>query len=90
MSATEAREKTEADEKFQIAIDVLSAYERKHHPYIMESSVAKVMDAARVKDNSSSMDLKRLEENSSVSERISSSLPRILILIPSFWCGNRR
>ncbi len=67
MSATATMKKTkEIDEKFQIAIDVLSVYEGEHHPYIIMSGVAKMMEAARVKDNSSLTNWKRVEESLSV------------------------
>ncbi len=55
-----------ADKIFQIAIDVLSAYEGKHHPYLMESSVAKMMEVARIKDKSSLTTSKRLKKIFSV------------------------
>jgi hypothetical protein len=64
-SATEAQKKTskDADKKFKMAIDALSAYETKYHP---KKIVAEKMEKAEEGDKSSSKVLNRLKENSIV------------------------
>ena len=74
------------DEKFQIAIDVLNAYGRKHHG---RSSIVARMEKARAEDTSALTTSKRLKEKLSVSEEFSSSLS-CTDIDPSLSYRNRR
>ena len=88
-SATEARKKTlkGVDESFKKAIDVLSAYEKKHHPN-PKTPVAERMETAEETDTSSLMFLNMLKENWRVREEFAPLFRGyfvILMLIHSRW-----
>lgn len=63
-SATKAQKKPlkDVDENFKKAIDVLSAYEKRHHPKT-NTHIAKRMRSAEETDTSSWKALKELEED---------------------------
>jgi hypothetical protein len=88
-SATETGKKSskEADSKFEIAIRMLSDYQREFHPI---SDVRERMAEARANDESASTVLSRLKERFRVSEQLISSICRILIPISSQLSHSRR